>query len=168
VVDQQQQIGGVILLTSLSPERDAQLSEALVGFTKEEVEDWLKSHRRVNQSWSSIRKIALDLFTDQGWISREQIDDLLKEVREDFPRQERKRMLDHIKDEVGELKYSNNIYRVEGHVPLDFAKEASIGDTIFTDQKAKEIGCTEIEIVEACRSHGWNHVGGKKMKKVKL
>jgi len=77
-------------------------------------------------------------------------------------------MLDHIKDEVGELQRSNNIYRVGGNTPLDFAKEASIGDTIFTDKKAKEIGCTETEVVEACRSHGWNHVGGKKMKKVKL
>jgi len=158
----------VIALTPLSPERDAQISEALTGFTKEEVAAWLKSHSRVNQSWSSVRKIALDMFTDQGWISREQIDELLKEVREDFPRQERKRMLDYIKDEVGELQRSNNIYRVGGNTPLDFAKEASIGDTIFTDKKAKEIGCTETEVVEACRSHGWNHVGGKKMKKVKL
>ena len=127
---------------------------------------------RKTTNWKSAYTAVIEKFTEQGWISVDQVDTILKSHKEDLSggtlRQYRNRALKAVRKELGELSCENKVYR-QAHIDLfAFVKESDIGDIIHIEKKAKELSCKSGELLASLKENGWSHIGGKKMKKVKL
>lgn len=162
----------------LTPERERAITEVLRsgGVSDKEIIAYVrgKTHKK-NLSWQPVFDKFNTLFNDQGGhATRDQLDDLLKQVKPDLSgdslRTTRSRAIKALRKEVPDMVTDGNNYRSPNLDPLAFLDDEPLNTAIDIESKLKELKAlgsvsSYHELAEAGKKKGWRFSSKKMTKK---